>query len=172
MGFFGNISKNLKRGGVKVRLDAPASIKLNSKEQYTARVSITAKEPQKINDVTLTLRRQTIDSNNAPSQEIEIMSINTGESFELTAGETKVVEIKYGADMAKISGVETDAVTNAVSEAMAKFGAIAQALDNDRHEYFLIAQADVDGVSLDPTNQMMVHVQEPGEIGGATEFHT
>lgn len=186
MGFFSKIKDNLSHGGVKVALQAPASI---SMEDATLPLAITltgSDQPHSIKRVTAeilaTSRNQGFSQINNPAIAGNANSSDTittvfaraedAQPFILQPGETKTIQLAI-----VINGTQVIADQLPAGSAMAgvvgafqKLQSVGQALNASSYTYTLKASADVEGIALDPASEQPLQVLKPGEIGGATNL--
>jgi hypothetical protein len=169
MGLFDSIKKNLGHGGVRLKVDAPAKISWDD-PHFEAVITITAKQQQKINGIIIELIKitQSTDGQVGGQQSVMIRS-KIDESFVLTAGEQKVITHSIPVDLTKElpSGVDPESAGAEIAAIASKFGNVAEALDSRKYNYFVVARADVEDVSLDPSDRCEVYFYKPGQSGSA-----
>jgi len=183
MGLFSKLKQNFTHGGVKVKLDAPASVSMQQ-PTLDVQVTVTATDaPQTIKSVRaviIALNRnqafsgpsnQTMNNSQAPMVEQQVARADNTESFTLAAGQSKTVPISIimnaGAQMANHSS----GGLGQAAQALQKIESFSEAMNPNSYTYFLQGVADVDGIAIDPSVRQPLQILKPGEVGGAVNIH-
>lgn len=177
MGLFGKLKENFNHGGIKVQLQAPASVSMND-ATLPVTVSITASEEQKnIERVSVTIIAESHNqsfsqnSNDASpqSQQHTVAESDYSQPFMLAPGETKTVEISLvmnqgaaitaqlpeGSGLAQVAGM------------FQKLQSVSEAMNGTSYEYFVKATAKIEGITFGPSYQQPIQILKPGEMGTA-----
>lgn len=177
MSLFGKLKENFNHGGVKIQLQAPASISMND-ATVPVTVSVTARDQQRtIDHVSVAITAQSYnqafsdsdDTSPAQSQQHTVAQSDYAQPFTLMPGETKTVEVSIvmnegaavaaqlpeGSGMAQIAGV------------FQKLQSVSEALNGSSWQYSIEASAKIEGVSFGPSYQQPIQILKPGEIGTA-----
>jgi len=176
MGFFGKIKANFNHGGVKVHVQAPSSVPANQVIPVT--VSITADSSQSVKSVTAEIkaiaREQGVNiglgygigtggagnpQNTATSQ--VVAKAENREPFTIAAGETKEVTLELF-----VSGMGTMGNFNpggALGGALQAISSISQNFSHMNFTYTVHASADVEGITLDPSDKQPIQILPPTE---------
>lgn len=153
MGLFNKLKDNLTGGGVKVTLDAPDHLTLNTVD---IPVSITVTNggtqcyvKQVILQLVEVAEERSLgysDDDSGSTEERTVMEIKSDESFNLSPNETKVLVLSLTPEK------EPDVNPNSVAaRAKGVFAKVSGALDSSDHSYYLKARVDVVGIALDPS---------------------
>lgn len=178
MGLFGKIKENFNHGGVKVSVQAPASVSMNDAAGLPVTVTLTNNDEQRtINKVSVeiiaTSQDQGFDSsgatNNTTSTNKTVARADNTQPFALMPGETKSVQltIVMNSGAAVAAQLPEGSGMAQVADALGKLQAVGEAMHGDSWTYQVQAKADVEGVTLDPMDQKPLQVLKPGQIGGA-----
>jgi len=177
MGLFGKLKENFNHGGVKIQLQAPASVSMND-TTVPVTVSITATDQERtIDRVSVIIIAQShnqafSDSNNtnpAQGQQHTVAQSDYVQPFTLMPGETKSIEIGIvmnegaavaaqlpeGSGMAQLAG------------AFQKLQAVSEAMNGNSWQYYIDASAKIEGVGFGPSHRQPIQILKPGEIGTA-----
>jgi len=176
MGIFDGMKKKLNIGGVKIDLkDVPINIAFNA-PTIDGNAVITAKSQQKVNSLSVRLYMQDFSEPgeaNDPSKNRDIANSQINESFVIKPGESRTIPFKLAITASGILKESGDALgklaDNPVVKVLGKMGDAAQILQhNNKAEHYLEVVANVEGVALNPSARMQVHLNAPGEhtIGG------
>jgi hypothetical protein len=172
MGFFSKIKENLNHGGVKVRLDAPASIAMQDGQVPVTITVVAGSSPARINGVKIEI----VAESRSPSAQAAgaapmrvVAETSNAEQFALNPGESKAVQLQFGMNLgaALADQLPKDSGMAQIAEALGGLQAAADALSPSAESYYIKASADVDGVMLDPSAQRPIQVLKPGQLGGA-----
>ena len=179
MGFFGKLKENIKHGGIKVQLQAPASVSMN---EPTVPVTVTVSasdEQETIERIVVSIIAETFDRgfsspdvsnpNNRQGQESVVAEANDMQPFTLMPGETKSVQLNIvmnqGASMA--AQIPEGSGMAQVAGMLQKIQSVSEVMNNNSYRYFLRATAKVEGIALSPSQQQPLQILKPGEVGGA-----
>jgi len=180
MGLFGKLKENLGHGGIKVQLQAPASVSM-SDASFPVTVTLTASDQQQtIENVKVEITARSYDqsfstSNNNPpttqSQEHMVAEANYAQAFTIMPGETKSVpltiimnqgaaaaaQLPEGSGMAQVAG------------AFQKLQSLSETMNSTSYQYTIEASAKIQGITLGPAYNQPIQILKPGELGGATQ---
>lgn len=180
MGFFSKLKQNFTHGGVKVKLQAPASV---STQDAAVPVTVTVSASdgvQVIKGITVEIvaesRNQAFNNagtSTAPAEQKTVARTENTESFTLAGGESRDIQIpivmnagaQLESQLPEGSGMAT------VAHALQGLQNLSQAFDHTSYRYFVRATADVDGIALDPSDQQDIQVLGMGQTGGAVGLH-
>lgn len=175
MGFFDKIKQNFTKGGVTVKLQAPASA---SMQDATTPVTVTvtaSSSAQTITSVAVEIIAEThnrpMNNGNNVAEVVEkvVARAEHAEPFTLNAGESRDIPLSIvmnvGAAMqehiAEGSGIQQ------VAHALQQLQNVSEALNQISYTYYVRAVADVDGVAFDPSDRQTIQITRPGQLGGA-----
>jgi hypothetical protein len=165
MGIFNKIRQNIHHGGVKVQIKAPSSVPENQVIPVT--VTLTADSPQTIASVKAELRVQAkeegvsigngvgVQQSNTTTQ--TIAQVESREAFSIAPGETKTVNLELYADGSGGGNALTDLSGGAGGAIKAVVSAV-QTLDPVHYMYSIHASADVEGIVMDPGDEMPIQI--------------
>lgn len=187
MGFFSKLKQNLNHGGIKVRVDAPAMVKLTG-ESFDATVTIKneGSEAQNIKSVTVSLVEDRFEqdmSGNPTAQSSlpsndqrairNLASVANQEAFTLEPGQEKALTVTLPIKAAEIINevAGDNAGLKAVASALGKLETVAAAMNQSHFRHYVQATVDVDGISLDPSAQADVQLLKPGQVGAGINLH-
>ncbi len=177
MGIFSKLKQNLQHGGVKVKVDAPATISL--KDNFDVAITITSTDPQKIKSVTVSFVKHLVNTQNANEPTIRtVVTKREDTTFNIAAGETKQIKINMSLDPAKdpeLNDLIKELDPSGITEGMAKIAGnlmkVTEALNNKQYDYYIEAKVDVDGIAFDPAGQVSVQFLRPGELGASARIN-
>lgn len=175
MGFFSKIKDNFTGGGVKVIVDAPPLFT----DSIPVRVKIEASAPQTINSVKIYLEKRTFSDNDTSTTDTgtteRLYETPLAGQFAIQAGQSTILEGTIATSMASqldnAAGQTDQAVpqaTQQIASAIDTFSNVFGAISNKRVEYHVVAIADVEGVTFDPSDKIDIQKQEIGQISAAT----
>ena len=180
MSIFSKIKNNINHGGVKIDIQAPASVSMQD-QSLPVQITLTNGEQlQTIKRVYAEIQatsRNTSFNNDTASQTAPTMHVTAHaenvEQFVLQPGETKVIDIAIimNAAAAVQAQLPQDGFAGQAVGMLKKLQSVDQALNGDSYTYDLHAAADVDGIALDPSASQPLQVLKPGQIGTAINFH-
>jgi hypothetical protein len=182
MGLFGKISNNLHHGGVKVRLEAPASVPSN--EVIPVTVNITADSTQTINAVKVEIKAQEREQgmgmggvgvgignnnmnngyNNQQSTEQTVAVVESRETFTINAGETKTVQLQLALNGTAAMGNGLSQLQGAAGNfgnALAAIASVASNFENISYTYSVHAYVDVADIAMDPSDKQPIQILPP-----------
>lgn len=171
MGLFDGMKKKLNIGGVKIDLkDVPVNIAFNT-PTIDGNAVITSKSEQKVNSLSVKLYMQDLSEPgeaNDPTKNRDLASSQINETFEIKPGESKTIPFKLAITASGILKESGNALgklaDNPVVKALGKMGDAAQILQhNSKAEYYVEVVANVEGVALNPSARVQVHLNAPGE---------
>ena len=186
MGFFSKIKDNLSHGGIKVNLQAPASISMQDAMMPITITLTGGSEPHTVKrvsaEIQATSRNQAFDQLNQPAQAGNVGDAQSitetvaraedAQPFVIQPGETKVIPLSIVINGTQIIAdqLPTGSAMSGVVSAFQKLQSVSQALNGSSYTYSVEAKADVEGIALDPSASQPLQMLKPGEIGGATNF--
>lgn len=174
MGFFDKLKQNFKHG-VKVTLDAPASVSVQD-ASLPVSVSVTASDNQQtIQKIYVEIVAETRDKsfsvNSGPNDNYEtkvVARAEYNEPFLVNVGETKSVQLSITMNQgaaAKEQLPEGSGLAQ-IAGAFEKLQNVTSAMSQKNYTYTIRAVADVEGVAFDPSDQRPLQILKPGEFGG------
>jgi len=178
MGFFGKLKQNFTHGGVKVKIQAPASVSMQDASVPVA-VAVTAGDsPQTVSKVSVEIIAESRSQAFNQGGDANSITMNTvarsedAQQFSLAPGESKTVQlaIVMNAGAAIAQQLPDDGAATQIAEGLAKLQNVAQALDPSAATYTIVAKADVQGIALDPSDKQPIQILKPGELGGAVNI--
>lgn len=176
MSLFGKFKENITHGGIKVQLQAPASISMND-PTVPISVEVTASEEQHTIEnvqVRITARSynqsfsQSSNTSTTQGQSHTVAEANYAQPFVVMPNETKSVQLSIvmnqggaieaqlpeGSGMAQVAGM------------LQKLQTVSEAMNGDSYQYFIEASAKIEGVTLGPSHEQPIQVLKPGQMGG------
>lgn len=170
MGFFSKIKANFNHGGVTVRVTAPSAVA--SDQVIPVQVTLTADSTQTIvsvkAEIKAQMREQGIGLGNSNSNGVgqstttsqTVAVAENREQFELLPGQPKTVELQLYMN-GGAPGIAQ------VGEGLGALGSIVQSivqnLDHVNYLYTVHASADVNGITLDPSDSQAIQVLPPNQ---------
>jgi hypothetical protein len=182
MGLFGKIKQNLNHGGVKIDVQAPASVSVND-ATLPVTVSITNGEAQQsvkrvTAEIIATSRNATFSQpsrdgfdNTQPMTETVARAENV-EPFTLQPGEVKSVQLNITMNAGAAAGAQLPEGSGLakVAGALQKLQTVTETLNKGSYTYDVRATVDVDGIALDPAKSQPLQILNAGQIGGAVNI--
>lgn len=181
MGFFSKFKQQLNIGGVKVKLEAPASASLNDASINVQATFTNGDSPQTIKSVLLHLYEETdpsvmgtpTSSPSQPTRVSELASNRIDQPFALQPNETKtlpfILPLNVGAFAAQ--NLQAGSPLATVAGTLGKLQSVGDALDGTHHRYYIEISADVDNAALNASDRVQIQLPKPGQPGGAVNFH-
>ena len=150
MGLLQTIKNKLGIGGVKVKLIVPGQV---SKESglVQGRVELTSKSDQEVVNIRYVVVEEFTKGrgDNQTIRNFELGEITNETSFSIKKGDRKTFEfevpfqlLKSNADSLKEKG-----------GAIGKIGSMAKFMNNEKSNYFIVAEVDVKSAALDPSDK-------------------
>ncbi len=173
MGFFSKLRANMNHGGVKVHVQAPASVPSN--QVIPVQVTLTADGAQTVTSVKVELRAQMqqqgvslnggvgMQKSTTTAQPVAVAE--NREPISLSPGQPQTVGLQlFLSGNTSAPGMLTglgnsspvDGVMNSVLSA-------TQAFNHVNYTYTLHASADVEGITLDPSDKLPIQLLPPTE---------
>ena len=158
MGIFDKIKANITHGGVKVSLVSNGQVPRQG--NYPFSVIVTAKDsPQSVNKITarITYRDQRESGSggyratrsNEPAQERLVAQVENTQPFTLAAGESREIPMVIGVNAPSLeTGGTLGSMLGFAGAAFQRAGAV----------YMLRAEADVEGIMLDPGETQYIQI--------------
>jgi hypothetical protein len=184
MGIFGKLKENFNHGGIKIQLQAPATVSMND-AAVPVTVNVSATEEQRTVEnirVNITAQSQNQGFNEPTNQNIGmpetaqgaqhvVAEANYTQPFSIMPGETKTIKLSIvmnagaavGAQLPEGSGMAQ------VAGALQKLQSISEAMNGNSYQYFIQVSAKIEGVTLGPSYQQSIQILKPGEMGGAIQ---
>lgn len=177
MGFFGKIKQNIHHGGVKVQMQAPASVKV-SDPVLPVTVTVTATdalaqiksvkvEIQALNQSTgfsQPFGQTTSSANNISTPQTVAQEVNA-QPFTLNPGQSQTLQLNI--TMNAGAAAQQAGVNSVIAQTIGRLQSLAETLNSNSYTYTLIASADVEGIALDPSTSQNLQILKPGQFGGA-----
>lgn len=152
MGFLDTVKGWLNIGGVKVKLQEVSPQVPRSGSQITGKVLLTSKGEKHVLKLTykLLLERTTGRGDEKKTTDYVLAQSADNTPFDMKTGESRTVDfaIPYSLDKA----LKDQA---GVLGAVGKLGAFAA---GEKDEYFIVAECDVKGTALDPSDRLKVKI--------------
>lgn len=181
MSFFSSIKENLEHGGVKLEMQAPASVSMNDAD-LPVRISLTGGEStMQINKVEVDLYAQPHNQNfnmggNMNNNEVQAPRIvahaENDQAFSLQPGQTQQLQLNIVMNAGgAIARNVPDGAMKSFAEAAQRLQSVTEALSANDNTYYLRATARIDGIKLGPAKQQPIQVLKPGQIGGGLNIN-
>ncbi len=155
MGFMATVKQWFGIGGVNVQLQCENQI---SKEagMVNGAVTLTSKSDLHVLtlDVKLIEEYTTGRGDEEETEEFELGTIRLGGAFDIKTGETKTVNFQLPFAMIKSSADEL----KEQGGALGALGSMAKFANAEKSEYYVVAECDVKGTALDPSDRNKVHL--------------
>jgi len=150
MGFLNTVKGWLNIGGVKVKLQDVNPRVSRSGSQITGKVLLTSKGDKQVLKLAykFVMKKTTGRGDDKKVKDFTLAQVIQDESFEIKTGESKALEFSIPYSLEKSLKDQ-----GGVLGALGKFGAFAT---GDKEEYFVVAECDVKGTALDPSDQIEV----------------
>ncbi|HUY85235.1 MAG TPA: hypothetical protein VMU97_01840 [Candidatus Dormibacteraeota bacterium] len=166
MSLFGKVG--LSHGGVKVRIDAPASVHMTD-ASIMVTVEIHTDEPHSVKDIMVEVYGEPVAGSSTSAMRKEVSNATYGTPFSMIAGETKSIQIEVPIN---IGGAIKNALPqnnplSQVAGVLQKLQSVTEVMDNNQYYYYVQATVDVDGVFNKPNGRQTIQLLKPGEFGGA-----
>jgi hypothetical protein len=176
MGFFGKLKQNIHHGGVEVKMQAPASIKM-SDAVLPVNITITATDqPAQIKSVKAEIQAvsqnmgfsqpngATSPTNNVGTPQTVAQEANM-QAFTLNPGQSQTVQLNI--TMNAGAAAQQAGVGAQIAHAIGSLQTLAETLNSNSYTYTLIASADVEGIAFDPSDSQNLQILKPGQFGTA-----
>jgi hypothetical protein len=175
MGFFSKIKDNITHGGVKVHVQAPSSVPGNQVIPVT--VTLTADSSQTITSVKAELKAQVreegmmmgggrgVSMNSNRSNYQTVAQVESRDPLSIGPGETKTVNLQLflnGNGTPNPLG-QVGNLGGALGGALQAVASVAQNLEHVSYLYSVHASAQVQGVSLDPSDKQPIQILPSAE---------
>jgi hypothetical protein len=150
LGFLDTVKGWLNIGGVKVKLQDINPRVSRSGSQITGKVLLTSKGDKQILKLAhkFVMRKTTGRGEDKKIKDFTLAQVIREEPFEIKTGESKTLEFSIPYSLER--GLKDQ---GGVLGAVGKFGAFAA---GEKEEYFIVAECDVKGTALDPSDQVEV----------------
>ena len=151
MSFWDTVKGWLNIGGVKVKFDGLNKTIRKSEFKINSKVNLTTKSDKTVNKMVykFLLKKTTGTGDQKKTKEFVIaQSIQPG--FDLKANENKTLDMELTYNLEK-SLADMGGVLGAI-------GKVGSFLSTDKEEYFVVAQADVKGEAVSPSDWVAVKV--------------
>ena len=171
MGFFDTIKKNLNHGGIKVHLEAVNHIRLSDIDLPVQVVIVsTSDQLVQINGLSVRLYYDEVSKDNTSHMQNDVINIQAPEaSFSLQPAETRTFDMRLPLNAEKVAqAAGANAAISLIAKAVDVGSSLSQMMNDANRTYYLTASADVEGISLDPSDTKMMQVLNPNEIGNGS----
>lgn len=150
MGFLDTVKGWLNIGGVKVKLQDVNPRVSRSGSQITGKVLLTSKGDKQVLKLAykFVMKKTTGRGEDRKVKDFTLAQVIREEPFEIKTGESKTLEFSVPYSLEK-SLKDQGGVLGTVG----KIGAFAT---GEKEEYFVVAECDVKGTALDPSDQVEV----------------
>lgn len=177
MGFFSKIKQNFKHGGVKVKIQAPASVSMQD-ANVPVTVNITATDSQAVVssvkvEIIAESRNQAFGApsssgaSQAQTTQQVVARADNNEVLTLAPGETKQVPISI--IMNQGAAIEAQlpqgGAAAGVAHALGQLQSLSEHLNQNSYTYYIQAVANVEGIALDPSDRQPIQILKPGQVG-------
>lgn len=175
MGFFSKLKQNFTHGGVKVQLEAPATVSQQD-PNFVSSVTVTngGDSPQTINVVKVSLIENKIQpersgqsASGAGDLFRELSKAEESRQFILNPAESRhftiTVPMNFGKYISEQS--QDNGLISGIASALGTIQTVADAMDPSHYDYFIEAKVDVEGITFDPSDKSRVQLLKPGQIG-------
>jgi len=154
MGVLDTVKGWLNIGGVKVKLQDVNPRVSRSASQITGKVVLTSKGDKQVLKLAykFVMKKTTGRGEDKKTKDFTLAQVIQDQPFEIKTGESKSLEFSIPYSLEK--GLKDQA---GVMGAVGKFGAFAV---GEKEEYFVVAECDVKGTALDPSDQIEVTLVE------------
>ena len=171
MGFFQKLKDNFKKGGVKVELKSPGNASFDD-TSIPVIVTITNGDTQRnIMGIKIVLEREIIRASGSGKSNRYREDLNAynipGSTLQLQPGETKSFAVNFPLSTKATldnAGVESEAA-HAVADVLDKVSNVVDQVKGANARYSLKAVADVEGITLDPSDSNGISINRLGEFG-------
>lgn len=169
MGFFSKIKENFKKGGVKIAMEAPDTVRTDDEELALTLTIAATDTARTINEVRVVLdrsREDSTDDSRHPERDTVFDYLVPNSAFTLNPQESRTMAISVPLTASKALGgaIAEDPAAQAAAAIIDKVSSVANAMDQRHYRYTLRAIADVDGITLDPSSSREIHILKPGEF--------
>jgi sporulation-control protein spo0M len=153
MGLLGTIKGWLNIGGVKVKLEGLNQIIAKDGNLISAKVRLTSKSEKQVLKMVykFLLERTTGRGDEKKTKEFLIAERVLPEGFTMQAGEEKVVDFSLNYSL--------DKSLKDMGGMLGGLGKMAAMATAEKDEYFVIAEVDVKGTALDPSDKVAVTIK-------------
>lgn len=170
MGFFSKLKENFQKGGVKVKLDSPGSFGTGDQIIQLSVTLTNGDTVRTINGVRIKLEKEIEQTDNGRTnrRNQDVATYNVPDSVcTLQPQETKTFAVAFPltAQASLQDAGVTDETASGVASFVDKVTQVANAVSDANARYSLCAIADVDGITLDPSDRNYISFNRPGEIG-------
>lgn len=174
MGIFSKIKKNMHHGGVKVDLQAPASVSMAG-GTFPIKVTVTATDaPATINKVSVELVRNAAPGAGQSTQTMVNETISSAADthvLNLQPGQSQTVELSLAMNAGNaLAKMAENPALGAVFKGLGALQEMHDIKNQNQYDYNFVATAYVEGLTLNPSASSIVQVLKPGELGGAINF--
>jgi len=178
MGIFSSFEKNLTHGGVKIEMQAPASVSMQD-ANVPVSVTVTAGgSPVHINGARAQIFAESQNRNfNQGSQNPASTSPNMGpksvaladndQPFDLAPGQSQAVQLNIvmNAGAAIAAQLPEGSTAAGIVHDLQQLQSLGEAMNSQSYTYYVQASVDVEGIALDPSKRQPIQIIKPGQVG-------
>jgi len=179
MGFFSKLKQDLSHGGIKLNIQAPATVQ-EQDASFNAQVIITisGEAAQTINQIKVSLIEDHTEhsnfqagqqNNSMPNGPIlkELSSAIYSEGFTINPGETKTITVQVPLNMGKLASqaLPQNGALTAAANVLGKLETVTDAMNNSHYRHYIQAVADVAGIHMSPSARADIQLLKPGQSG-------
>jgi hypothetical protein len=180
MGLFSKLEENIHHGGIKIHVQAPSSVPGNQVIPVT--VTITADSPQTINSVKAELKAQVreegirmggmngmggggIGMQGGRTNYQTVAQVESREPFTINPSETRTVNLQLYLNGTPGNGN----MRTPIGGALGALASVAQNFERVNYMYSVHASANVQGISLNPSDKQPIEILPPTESAQAVQ---
>lgn len=150
MGIFSKIKNKLGIGGVKVELQVPSQVSIDSRE-IEGKLILTTKSEQEITDTKIKLVEEftTGRGDNKETKEYDLGITKLATAFKIKPGEIKEIPFKLTFELIKSNA---DSLKEK-GGALGALGKMSKFANKEKSSYYINADVDVKSAVLDPSDR-------------------
>jgi hypothetical protein len=179
MGFFSKLKQDLSHGGIKLNVQAPATVQ-EQDASFNAEITIagSGEAAQTINHIKVSLKEDHTEHNNfqtgqqnntMPNGPVlkELSSAIYSESFAINPGETKTITVAVPLNVGKLASqaLPQNGALAAAAGVLGKLETVADAMNNTHYRHYVEAVAEVAGIRMSPSARADIQLLKPGQFG-------
>ena len=155
MGFMAKVKQWFGIGGVTVDLQCENQISKQA-GMVNGAVTLTSKSDLHVLTVDVSLIEEwtTGRGEDKETKDLELGKIRLGGNFDIKAGEEKTVQFQLPFELVKSNAEQLQERGGALGA----LGSVAKFANNEQSEYFVVADCDVKGTALDPSDKKQVQL--------------
>lgn len=155
MGFMGKVKQFFGIGGVKVTLQCDSE---GSKGGGTVNgtITLTSKSDLEVINVKVALKEEftTGRGDSKETEEFDLGELLVSEAFNIKAGEEKAIPFQLPYEMLKSNADQL----KEKGGALGALGSMAKFANAEKSEYFVVADCDVKGTAMDPSDKRSIQL--------------